>query len=152
MQLVKPFLEPKTFKKVKFVYSDQPQSAKIMEALFDMDKLSSSFGGRNTENYDYEAYAKRMKDEEKRNKDSNDALSSDQISVTSDLQESDFLVSEINSVVSDEADSSSNYEIGGPDLEAVEEMAARLLLDYQNKTDDTLVCENKIGDVTKVEG
>ncbi|KAL8493577.1 hypothetical protein ACS0TY_024669 [Phlomoides rotata] len=139
--LVKPFLEPKTYKKVKFVYSDQPQSAKIMEALFDMDKLGTSFGGKNTDNHDYEAYAKWMKDEEKKKRNCDNALPSDQIS---DAQESDFLVSEISSVVSDEADTSSNY--GGPDMEAVEEMVARLQLDCKNKADDTLVC-----DATKVE-
>ncbi|EPS66064.1 hypothetical protein M569_08709, partial [Genlisea aurea] len=64
--LVKPFLEHKTYKKVKFVYSDQPQSKKIMEALFDMDELGSCFGGKNTDNFNYRAYSERMKDEEER--------------------------------------------------------------------------------------
>ncbi|KAK6159004.1 hypothetical protein DH2020_006318 [Rehmannia glutinosa] len=130
--LVKPFLEHKTYKKVKFVYSDQPQSMKIMESLFDMDILESAFGGKNMDNFDFEAYAKRMKDEEKQRSDSGDALPSDQISVTS---ESDFLVSDVSSEVSDEVDSSYNYEIGS-DLEGLDEIQ-RLQLDCKSKVDDT---------------
>lgn len=62
--MVKPFLEPKTYKKVKFVYMDQPNTMNVMEALFEMDKLESAFGGKNTESFEFEAYAKRMRDEE----------------------------------------------------------------------------------------
>ncbi|KAF6142111.1 hypothetical protein GIB67_037029 [Kingdonia uniflora] len=43
--LVKLFLEHKTYNKAKFVYSDDPESQQIMENLFDKDKLESSFGG-----------------------------------------------------------------------------------------------------------
>ncbi|KAL0383360.1 UNVERIFIED_CONTAM: hypothetical protein Scaly_0623300 [Sesamum calycinum] len=59
--LVKPFLELKTYKKIKFVYSDQPQSTKVMESLFDMYKLEPAFRGKSKEGFNYEAYAKRMK-------------------------------------------------------------------------------------------
>lgn len=64
-KMVKPFLETKTFKKVKFVYSDDPQSQKIMEELFDMDKLESSLGGKNPASFNYETYAQLMREEEK---------------------------------------------------------------------------------------
>ncbi|KAK4404671.1 hypothetical protein Sango_0835700 [Sesamum angolense] len=60
-KLVKPFLELKTYKKIKFVYSDQPQSTKVMESPFDMDKLEPAFRGKSKEGFDYEAYAKCMK-------------------------------------------------------------------------------------------
>lgn len=63
-QMVKPFLESKTDKKVKFVYSDDPRSMKIMEDLFDMDRLESAFGGRNPASFNFESYAKMMKEDE----------------------------------------------------------------------------------------
>ncbi|EOY10396.1 Sec14p-like phosphatidylinositol transfer family protein isoform 3 [Theobroma cacao] len=61
---VKPFLEPKTYKKVKFVYSDDPKSQKIIEEVFDLDKLDVAFGGRNTAGFDYQAYAQQMKEDD----------------------------------------------------------------------------------------
>lgn len=88
--MVKPFLEPKTYKKVKFVYSDEPQTMKVMEALFDMDKLESAFGGKNTDNFEFEAYAKRMKDEEALKCDGR----SDQMSNIIELQDSDLSASD----------------------------------------------------------
>ncbi|XP_031391890.1 phosphatidylinositol transfer protein 3-like [Punica granatum] len=63
-KMVKPFLESKTFKKVKFVYSDDPQSMKVMEDTFDMDKLESAFGGRNPISFNYETYAKMMEEDD----------------------------------------------------------------------------------------
>lgn len=62
--MVRPFLDSKTYKKVKFVYSDDPQSMKIMEDLFDMDKLESAFGGRNPISFNYESYAKMMREDD----------------------------------------------------------------------------------------
>ncbi|PIN20907.1 Phosphatidylinositol transfer protein PDR16 [Handroanthus impetiginosus] len=103
--LVKPFLESKTSKKVKFVYSDQPQSMKVMEALFDMGKLESTFGGKSNDSFNIETYAKRMKEEEEKN------------------------------FVSDEGDSSCNYEMGF-NLEGLEAIA-RLQLDCKNETEGT---------------
>lgn len=61
---MKPFLDSKTYKKVKFVYFDDPQSMKIMEDLFDMEKLESTFGGRNPIPFNYESYAKMMKEDD----------------------------------------------------------------------------------------
>ncbi|XP_077249954.1 uncharacterized protein LOC143889576 [Tasmannia lanceolata] len=64
--IVKPFLEPKTYKKVKFVYSDDIGTKKIMEDLFDMDKLEVAFGGRNQEGFNINDYAERMREDDKR--------------------------------------------------------------------------------------
>ncbi|GAB4845065.1 hypothetical protein Ancab_038471 [Ancistrocladus abbreviatus] len=64
--IVKPFLEPKTRKKVKFVYPEDANSMKIMEELFDMDQLESAFGGNNREGFDINKYAERMKEDDKR--------------------------------------------------------------------------------------
>lgn len=64
--MVKPFLEPKTYKKVKFVYSDDLGTKKIMEDLFDMEKLESAFGGLNQTGFNINDYAERMREDDKR--------------------------------------------------------------------------------------
>ncbi|KAF5193139.1 Phosphatidylinositol transfer protein [Thalictrum thalictroides] len=64
--VVKPFLEPKTYRKVKFAYSDDVNSKKMMEDLFDMDKLEASFGGNNQMGFDINEYATRMREDDKR--------------------------------------------------------------------------------------
>lgn len=66
LQLVRPFLESKTFKKVKFVYSNNPESQKIMEENFDADTLETSFGGKNPVGFNYEDYAQRMIEDDKK--------------------------------------------------------------------------------------
>ncbi|OVA03891.1 CRAL-TRIO domain [Macleaya cordata] len=67
--MVKPFLESKTSKKVKFVYSDDPESQKVMGELFDMEKLESAFGGRNPKGFDYKEYSERMREDDKKMSD-----------------------------------------------------------------------------------
>ncbi|KAH9295749.1 hypothetical protein KI387_039337 [Taxus chinensis] len=64
--VVKPFLEPKTYRKVKFVYSKDLESMKIMEELFDMDKVESAFGGRNPVEFNKDEYGQRMKEDDKK--------------------------------------------------------------------------------------
>ncbi|KDP20223.1 hypothetical protein JCGZ_09855 [Jatropha curcas] len=64
--VAKAFLEPKTYKKVKFVYSDELNTMKIMEDLFDMDQLESSFGGKDCSGFDIIKYAERMKEDDKK--------------------------------------------------------------------------------------
>lgn len=111
MAMVKPLLEQKTFKKVKFVYSNDPQSIKIMESLFDMDKVESAFGGKNTAGFDCAAYAKRMKDEDKKmsNLVNSRCMSP---SVMSELQQPESVASdEGGSEVSDEGGSDFNDEM-----------------------------------------
>ncbi|XP_054789157.1 uncharacterized protein LOC129294715 [Prosopis cineraria] len=64
--MVKPFLEPKTHRKVRFVYSENPKSRKIMEEVFDMDKLESRFGGKSSAGFNYEAYALKLREDDKK--------------------------------------------------------------------------------------
>ncbi|KAG5593575.1 hypothetical protein H5410_044089 [Solanum commersonii] len=63
--LVKPFLEKRTYKKVKFVYPNDVDTQKVMEDLFDMDKLESCFGGKCTQCFDYVTYSNRMREGDK---------------------------------------------------------------------------------------
>ncbi|MCD7472440.1 hypothetical protein HAX54_013675 [Datura stramonium] len=67
--LVKPFFEKRTYKKVKFVYQNDVHTQKVMEDLFDMDKLESSFGGKWTQGFDFVAYSKRMREGDKKMSD-----------------------------------------------------------------------------------
>ena len=64
--MIKPFLEPKTCNKVKFVYSNDPNAKKIMEDVFDMDKLESAFGGNDTVGFNINKYAERMREDDKK--------------------------------------------------------------------------------------
>ncbi|TXG52851.1 hypothetical protein EZV62_022020 [Acer yangbiense] len=64
--MAKPFLEPKTRDKVKFVYSDNPNTRQIMEELFDMDQVESAFGGNDNSGFDINKYAERMREEDKK--------------------------------------------------------------------------------------
>ena len=66
MQVVKPFLDPKTHKKVKFVYSGEQSSRKIMEDLFNMDELETAFGGNNQACFNITDYAAMMREDDKR--------------------------------------------------------------------------------------
>ncbi|XP_022768298.1 random slug protein 5-like isoform X2 [Durio zibethinus] len=64
--VVKPFLEPRTRNKVKFVYSDDLNTKKIMEDLFDIEKLESAFGGNDDSGFNIVKYAERMREDDKR--------------------------------------------------------------------------------------
>lgn len=63
-QIVKPFLDPKTFKKVKFVYAKNAESQKIMTELFEEDTIKSTFEDPN--DYTHEEYAKMMQDDDQK--------------------------------------------------------------------------------------
>lgn len=120
--MVKPFIEPKTFKKVKFVYPN-PESLKIMEEFFDLDKLESAFGGRNSDGFNYQAYAQRMREDDKKISDLiNPGSSFPSLSsvLTKSLQ-SDSLVSDHGCEASDEVGSSSGDEAASSNLEDVDE-------------------------------
>ncbi|KAL2643758.1 hypothetical protein R1flu_011345 [Riccia fluitans] len=62
--LVKPFLDPKTFRKVKFVYSKTPESSKIFQELFEMDKLETAFGGSNSNTFNFVEYGNLMREDD----------------------------------------------------------------------------------------
>ncbi|KAK2638429.1 hypothetical protein Ddye_026224 [Dipteronia dyeriana] len=112
--MVKPFLESKTHKKVMFVYSEDPHSKTIMETLFDMDKLESAFGGKNTVGFEFEAYAQRMREDDSKKSDalnSGCSLLSCQSSLSQFSAALEYsLPSDHNSVVSDDGDISSSDE------------------------------------------
>ncbi|MFS7941213.1 putative CRAL-TRIO lipid binding domain-containing protein [Helianthus anomalus] len=63
-KVVKPFLEPKTANKVKFVYSDDPNTKTIMENLFWIEELESAFGGKHEEHFDIKKYTEKMKEDD----------------------------------------------------------------------------------------
>jgi hypothetical protein len=63
---VKPFLDHETRKKVKFVYSNDKESQKIMAEVFDMNQLDSAFGGNNAAGFEYNSYAEQMRDDDKK--------------------------------------------------------------------------------------
>ncbi|XP_047955225.1 phosphatidylinositol transfer protein 3-like isoform X2 [Salvia hispanica] len=64
--VAKPFLEPKTANKVKFVCSDDPNTNKIMSELFDMEMVESAFGGKDDSDFSITKYAERMREDDKR--------------------------------------------------------------------------------------
>lgn len=64
--MVKPLLEPKTYNKVKFGYSDDLNTKKIMEDLFDLELLESAFGGNDNAAFDINKYAEKMKEDDKK--------------------------------------------------------------------------------------
>ncbi|PUZ66720.1 hypothetical protein GQ55_3G353500 [Panicum hallii var. hallii] len=55
------FIEPEMKEKVRFVYSNNSESLRIMTDMFDPDKLESEFGGRNTWGLDIVEYSERMR-------------------------------------------------------------------------------------------
>jgi len=59
-KIIKHFLEPKMNEKVKFVYNNS-ECQRIMGDMFDLDKLESTFGGRNTAGLDIDKYAEKMR-------------------------------------------------------------------------------------------
>ncbi|KAI3984238.1 hypothetical protein MKX01_011192 [Papaver californicum] len=64
--LVKPFFVATTTSKIKFVYSNDPESQKVMGDLFDMEKLESAFGGQNPKGFDHKEYGETMREDDKK--------------------------------------------------------------------------------------
>lgn len=60
-KIVKHFIEPALHERVKFVYSSNTDSQRIMADMFDLDKLEYAFGGRNTAGLDITKYSERMR-------------------------------------------------------------------------------------------
>ncbi|KAL9312647.1 hypothetical protein ACSQ67_018099 [Phaseolus vulgaris] len=63
-KMIRPFLETEMYNKVKFYYWDNHNDKKILEDLFDMDKLESAFGGNGDKGFDVNKYAERMKEDD----------------------------------------------------------------------------------------
>ncbi|KAL7085567.1 hypothetical protein ACP275_14G288400 [Erythranthe tilingii] len=64
--LARPFLEAKTANKVKFAYSDDVNTTKMMSELFDMEFVESAFGGKDIADFDIAKYAERMREDDKK--------------------------------------------------------------------------------------
>ncbi|KAK7282794.1 hypothetical protein RIF29_11857 [Crotalaria pallida] len=62
--MVKPLLETTIHNKLKFGYSGDRDTKKMMQDLFDMDKLEAAFGGKYETVFDVNKYAERMKEED----------------------------------------------------------------------------------------
>ena len=62
MQIVKPFLDPKTFRKVNFVYTKNPESQKILGELFEEDAVKSILEDPN--DFNFEEYTKLMQEDD----------------------------------------------------------------------------------------
>ncbi|KAI3504779.1 hypothetical protein L1887_26495 [Cichorium endivia] len=59
-KIVKYFLDPKTFQKVKFVYPKHKESVELMKSYFDVENLPIEFGGKATMKYDHQEFSKLM--------------------------------------------------------------------------------------------
>lgn len=59
-KIVKMFVDPVTFQKVKFVYPKSEESMEVFKEHFDMETLPVQFGGRNDTKYDHEEYSRMM--------------------------------------------------------------------------------------------
>lgn len=59
-KIVKYFLDPKTFQKVKFVYPKNEESIELFHKYFDVEVLPVEFGGKNNIQYDHEEFSKLM--------------------------------------------------------------------------------------------
>ena len=49
---------------MKFVYSNNPESLKLMEELFDKSQLNTTFGGEKPVSYDHEKHGKQMEEDD----------------------------------------------------------------------------------------
>ncbi|KGN54617.1 phosphatidylinositol transfer protein 3 isoform X1 [Cucumis sativus] len=106
--VAKPFLETKTANKVKFVYSDDVNSKRIIEDLFDMDQLESAFGGNNNVGFNITKYAEMMKEDDKQMRCSWSAVNPN--SLASEKAQSSGLV---GSQITNRSESSENERTDG---------------------------------------
>lgn len=125
-KIAKPFLDPKTASKVKFMYSDDPNSKKMMEELFDMSLVESAFGGDDKADFDVNKYAERMREDDKKlssfwNKDDNSA-SSAQPTLIADLS-LEPTNSDSDSEVSDEKAEKLSLDVDEEELSIEETLA-----------------------------
>jgi ATP phosphoribosyltransferase len=61
-KMVKPFLDPKTFCKIKFVYAKNTESQKILDELFEEDAVKGMFD--DSEDYNFKEYADLMQEDD----------------------------------------------------------------------------------------
>eukprot|EP00262_Sarcandra_glabra_P000896 TRINITY_DN10938_c1_g1_i2.p1 TRINITY_DN10938_c1_g1~~TRINITY_DN10938_c1_g1_i2.p1 ORF type:complete len:297 (+),score=45.21 TRINITY_DN10938_c1_g1_i2:210-1100(+) len=59
-KIVKYFLDPKTFQKVKFIYPKNEESAELMRQNFDVKILPTELGGKDGSQYNHEEFSRLM--------------------------------------------------------------------------------------------
>ncbi|KAF9609828.1 hypothetical protein IFM89_018770 [Coptis chinensis] len=64
LKIIKYFLDPKTFQKVKFVYPKNKDSVELMRSFFDMENLPAEFGGEAKLQYDHEEFSRMMAEDD----------------------------------------------------------------------------------------
>ena len=60
LQIVKYFMDARTFQKVKFVYPKNKDSVELMRSYFDEENLPTEFGGKAILEYNHEEFSKQM--------------------------------------------------------------------------------------------
>lgn len=65
-KLIKPFIDDAMFESVKFVYTGDAESQKVMADSFDVDAMEEAYGGKNRVGFDVDAYGKRMREEDRK--------------------------------------------------------------------------------------
>ena len=60
IQIVKYFLDNKTFQKVKFVYPNNKDSVQVMKSYFDEENLPKELGGKSIMSYNHEEFSRLM--------------------------------------------------------------------------------------------
>ncbi|KAJ0980393.1 hypothetical protein J5N97_008648 [Dioscorea zingiberensis] len=65
-KIVKYFLDPMTFQKVKFIYPKNEESMDLIRRHFDIEVLPVEFGGRNNIQYNHEEYSRLMEKDDMR--------------------------------------------------------------------------------------
>ncbi|KAH9301003.1 hypothetical protein KI387_012586, partial [Taxus chinensis] len=63
-KIVKYFLDPETFQKVKFIYPKSEESTSLMQQVFDLEKLQVEYGGKNNSQYDHTEFSKLMRQDD----------------------------------------------------------------------------------------
>ncbi|KAG6767941.1 hypothetical protein POTOM_026832 [Populus tomentosa] len=66
LQVVRYFLDPVTFNKVKFAYPKKKESSELMQSYFDIENLPSEFGGKASLEYDHEEFSRWMVEDDER--------------------------------------------------------------------------------------
>ncbi|KAK3224107.1 hypothetical protein Dsin_011132 [Dipteronia sinensis] len=63
-KVVSYLMDPKTFEKVRFVYTKSKDSGEYMRSIIDIENLPSEFGGKATLNYDHEEFSRLMAEDD----------------------------------------------------------------------------------------
>ncbi|CAI5470785.1 unnamed protein product [Closterium sp. Yama58-4] len=65
-KMVRPFVDPNTFRKILFVYPSKPDTIAKLEEIFDLEQLDQGFGGRSTWAFELDSYSQAMREDDAR--------------------------------------------------------------------------------------